>query len=311
MKLSLVVPCFNEEGNVALFYDAVKSDLKDVAFDYEIVFVNDGSRDGTLSELKKLLVSADVPIKVVNFSRNFGKESAMYAGLKESEGEYVTVIDADLQQRPSIALTMVNMLDEDPDTDCITCYQETRSEQKVLIFFKKNFYKIINKFADTEFVQGASDFRTFRRSMVDTIVEMDEYYRFSKGIFSWVGYNVKYIPYVAEERATGTSKWSFKKLFAYALEGIFAFTTAPLKVATGLGALSLTASAICLIIRLIMLICGSAFSPVMLMVILITLFGGLILGCLGIIGEYLARTYVQGKDRPIYIAKNIFKNNKY
>ncbi len=311
MKLSLVVPCYNEEGNIALMYDVVKSDFKDVDFSYEIVFVNDGSKDGTLKELKKLL-DGDIPVKIVNFSRNFGKESAMYAGLKESEGDYVTIIDADLQQRPSIALEMVRMLEDDPDTDCIACYQEDRNESKALVFFKNNFYKIINKFADTEFVKGASDFRTFRRPMVEAILEMDEYFRFSKGLFSWVGYNTKFVPYKAEERATGTSKWSFKKLFAYALEGIFAFTTAPLKIATGLGILSMISSFIYLIVKIILRFAShDPFTAGGAIIVLVTLIGGAILTCLGIIGEYLARVYVQTKGRPIYIAKNVFKNDKY
>ena len=311
MKLSLVVPCYNEEGNIALMYDAVKSDFKDADFSYEIVFVNDGSKDGTLKELKKLL-DGDIPVKIVNFSRNFGKESAMYAGLKESEGEYVTIIDADLQQRPSIALEMVRMLEDDPDTDCIACYQEDRNESKALVFFKNNFYKIINKFADTEFVKGASDFRTFRRPMVEAILEMDEYFRFSKGLFSWVGYNTKFVPYKAEERATGTSKWSFKKLFAYALEGIFAFTTAPLKIATGLGIISMISSFIYLIVKIILRFAShDPFTADGAIIVLVTLIGGAILTCLGIIGEYLARVYVQTKGRPIYIAKNVLKNDKY
>lgn len=311
MKLSLVVPCYNEQDNISLMYNAVKEDFKDVDFDYEMVFVNDGSKDGTLKELRKLL-DGDVPVKVVNFSRNFGKESAMYAGLKESEGDYVTIIDADLQQRPSIALEMVKMLDEDPDTDCIACFQQDRSESKALIFFKDTFYKLINKFADTEFVQGASDFRTFRRPMVEAILDMDEYFRFSKGLFSWVGYSTKFVPYKAEERATGTSKWSFFKLFAYALEGIFAFTTAPLRIATGLGILSMFAAAVYFIVQLVLRL--GFINPFTIhdtMVVLVLLLGGAILTCLGIIGEYLARVYVQTKGRPIYIAKNVYKNDKY
>ena len=212
MKLSLVVPCYNEEKNVSLFYNEVKKDFADVDFDYELVFVNDGSHDATYKELRKLC-DGDIPVKIVNFSRNFGKESAMYAGLRESEGDYVTIIDADLQQKPSIALEMVRMLDAEPEYDCIAAFQESRKESKLLVFFKKSFYKLINKYADTDFVQGASDFRTFRRPMVEAILSMDEYFRFSKGLFSWVGFNAKFIPYEVQERATGESKWSFRKLF--------------------------------------------------------------------------------------------------
>lgn len=311
MKLSLVVPCYNEEGNVPLFYDAVKKDFEGSGIDYELVFVNDGSRDGTFRELKKLC-DGDIPVKIVNFSRNFGKESAMYAGLKESEGEYVSIIDADLQQKPSIALDMVRTLEAEPEYDCVAAYQEQRHESKLLVFFKKSFYKTINKFSDTEFTQGASDFRTFRRPMVEAILEMDEYFRFSKGLFSWVGFNTKFIPYEAEERVTGTSKWSFTKLFKYALEGIFAFTTAPLRISTILGLLTAFLSIIYLIVVVVQKLCfGIAVEGYATIVVLILLLGGIQLTCIGIIGEYIARTYVQTKGRPIYIAKQVIKNHKY
>ncbi|MBQ7121650.1 MAG: glycosyltransferase family 2 protein [Clostridia bacterium] len=311
MKLSLVVPCYNEEKNVSLFYEAVKKDFSGVDFEYELVFVNDGSRDGTFKELQKLC-GGDLPVKIVNFSRNFGKESAMYAGLKESEGDYVTVIDADLQQRPSIALDMVNMLDAEPDYDCIAAYQDERKESELLVFFKKRFYNLINKFSDTEFVQGASDFRTFRRPMVEAILQMDEYFRFSKGLFSWVGYNTKFIPYEVEERATGTSKWSFWKLFKYAMEGIFAFTTAPLRISTVMGFVTALISIIYLIVVVVQkLAFGIDVPGYATTVVLILLLGGIQLCCIGIIGEYIARTYIQTKNRPIYIAKNVIKNHKY
>ncbi|MDY5949568.1 MAG: glycosyltransferase family 2 protein [Oscillospiraceae bacterium] len=311
MKLSLVVPCYNEEKNVSLFYEAVKNDFSGVDFDYELVFVNDGSKDGTFKELQKLC-EGDLPVKIVNFSRNFGKESAMYAGLRESEGDYVTIIDADLQQRPSIALDMVRMLDGEPDYDCVAAYQESRRESKLLVFFKNSFYKLINKFSDTEFVQGASDFRTFRRPMVEAILAMDEYFRFSKGLFSWVGFNTKFIPYKVEERATGNSKWSFKKLFKYALDGIFAFTTAPLRFATIIGLLTSFLSIVYLIVVVIQkLAFGIPVAGYATIVVLILLLGGIQLCCIGIIGEYIARTYIQTKGRPIYIAKQVIKNHKY
>ena len=311
MKLSLVVPCYNEEKNVSLFYEAAKSDFSGAGFDYEIVFVNDGSHDGTFKELQKLM-DGDIPVKIVNFSRNFGKESAMYAGLRESEGDYVTIIDADLQQRPAIALDMVRMLDSEPEYDCIAAFQDKRKEGKVLSFFKNSFYKLINKFADTEFVQGASDFRTFRRPMVEAILSMDEYFRFSKGLFSWVGFNTKFIPYEVQERATGTSKWSFRKLFKYALDGIFAFTTAPLRSATILGLVTSFFSILYLIIVVIQkLAFGIAVAGYATIVVLILLLGGIQLCCIGIIGEYIARTYIQTKGRPIYIAKDVLKNDKY
>ena len=311
MKLSLVVPCYNEEKNVPLFYEAVKKDFADVNFEYELVFVNDGSHDGTFRELQKLC-DGDLPVKIVNFSRNFGKESAMYAGLKESEGDYVTIIDADLQQRPSIALDMVKMLDSEPEYDCIAAYQDERKESKLLVFLKNGFYKLINKFSDTEFIQGASDFRTFRRPMVEAVLQMDEYFRFSKGLFSWVGFNTKFIPYEVEERATGTSKWSFWKLFKYAMEGIFAFTTAPLRIATVLGLLTSALSIVYLFVVVVQkLAFGIDVAGYATIVTLILLLGGIQLSCIGIIGEYIARTYIQTKGRPIYIAKDVIKNHKY
>lgn len=311
MKLSLVVPCYNEQTNVSAFYDTVKRDFASCGFEYEMVFVNDGSSDGTLGELKKLC-EGDVPVKIINFSRNFGKEAAMYAGLKEAEGDYITVIDADLQQKPSIALDMVRTLDNEPEYDCVAAYQDQRHESKALIFFKKSFYKVINKFSDTEFVQGASDFRTFRRPMAEAVVEMGEYFRFSKGLFSWVGFNTKFIPYEADERASGESKWSFWKLFKYALEGIFAFTTAPLRISTITGIIAAVFSVIYLIIVVLQkLIAGIDVPGYATIVVLILLLGGVQLTCIGIIGEYIARTYVQTKNRPIYIAKEIIKNHKY
>ncbi len=310
MKLSLVVPCFNEEENIPLFYGRVRSDFRGVDFDYELVFVNDGSRDGTLRELKKLL-SGEIPVKIISFSRNFGKEAAIYAGLENSEGDYVTVIDADLQQSPALALEMVRTLDSKPEYDCIAAYQENRDENKVLVFFKDGFYKLINRFTDTEFRQGASDFRTMRRPMAEAVMNMGEYFRFSKGLFSWVGFNTKFIPYKAAERARGESKWSFFKLFKYALEGIFGYTTAPLRIAGIAGGLSLLGFLVYLIFTIVRCVRGAEYTAANSAVMLILAVGGINLICLWLIGEYLARTYIQGKERPIYIAKEIIKNDKY
>ena len=184
MKLSLVIPCYNEEKNVRPMFDACRDVFGGAGFSYEMIFVNDGSRDGTWKELKALKAEGNGSVRCINFSRNFGKEAAMYAGLKESRGEYVTVIDADLQQRPEVALTMVEYLDDHPDTDCVTAFQQERNEGVILRFFKKCFYGIINAVSEVDFHQGASDFRTFRRNMADAILSLGEYYRFSKGIFS-------------------------------------------------------------------------------------------------------------------------------
>ena len=310
MKLSLVVPCYNEQDNVPLFYEAVKKDFAGAGFDYEIVFVNDGSRDATLERLKALL-PGEIPVKIVNFSRNFGKESAMYAGLRESSGDYVTIIDADLQQLPSIALEMVRILDAEPEYDCVAAYQEARKEKGSMVFFKNAFYKIVNKFTDVEFTPGASDFRTFRRSMVDAILGMKEYSRFSKGIFSWVGFNTKYVPYVVQERASGSSKWSLGKLFAYAFDGIISFTTSPLRIPAYAGAFTLLAALIYIIVSAVLRLgFHHPFTPQNVIIFLLLLLGGGIMMSIGITGEYLSKIYMQTKERPIYIVKEILTNKK-
>lgn len=303
MDLSIVVPCYNEEGNVELFSEEVEKVFKGKKIKYEIIFVNDGSKDNTIEKLYNLVDSSSHKIKVVNFSRNFGKESAMYAGLKESKGKFVTIIDADLQQKPSIILDMLDILNNNPDVDTVAAYQEQRKEGKVLTFFKNSFYKLINSISDVPFVQGASDFRTFRRSVVNSILEISEYHRFSKGIFSFVGYNTYYIPYVVESRNSGETSWSFKKLFNYAIEGIVAFTTSPLRIPVFIGMLL---ELIFLILLIIFLILGiNSFDIIIL--ILLLLFGLLFIS-IGVIGEYLSKTYIQVKNRPIYIIKNIKEN---
>ena len=312
MKLSLVVPCFNEEENVLLIHDAINDVFDNKKIDYEIVFVNDGSVDKTTENLNKLVNSTKTKVKVVHFSRNFGKEAAIYAGLKESSGELVCLIDADLQQDPKYVLEMVDFLDKNKEYDSVALYQEKRKESRILSFFKKRFYKIINRVTDTKFVENASDFRTFRRNMVDSILSMQEYYRFSKGIFSWIGFNTYYMPYEVHDRATGKSKWTFRKLVKYALDGIISFTTAPLRLATYVGLFSVLASFIYIIWVLIEKFGLNTPPPgYATIVILILLFGGIQLFSLGIIGEYLGRVYIESKKRPIYISKEIRKSKKY
>lgn len=304
VKLTLVVPCFNEEESVIEFYSEVTRVFKDRVDDYELVFVNDGSRDKTPQILKVIYEKAN-NVKVVNFSRNFGKEAAIYAGLKQSSGDYTCVIDADLQQRPEVVLEMKQILDENADIDCVAAYQGERKESKLLIFFKDKFYEIINKLSDVELYPGASDFRLMRRQMLDSVLEMSEYSRFSKGIFSFVGYNTKYIPYEVQQRAAGTSKWSFMKLFRYAIEGIVGYSTLPLKAASYAGVGLMGISILYLIIALIV---GAAIGEITGTIAIITILlflGGLNSLFLGIIGEYLSRTYLQVKRRPIYIAKEI------
>lgn len=306
MKLSLILPCYNEADNVKNMHDLIAQSFCGCAYDYELVFVDDGSTDGTLPALKELYAHSPQKVKVIALSRNFGKESAIYAGLREARGDYVTLIDADLQQDPSIASQMVALLESDDTLDCVTAYQEERSESRALTFFKNCFYKLMDKLTDVPFKQGASDFRTMRRNMVDAILEMTESNRFSKGIFSWVGFQNYYLPYTANERAAGQTKWSFPKLFKYAVDGIVSFSTAPLRIATITGVLT----SLCSVLYMLVVICQKLLFDIKVsgyatIVVLILFLGGMQLFGLGIIGEYIARTYVEAKHRPIYIARQI------
>ena len=306
MKLSLVAPCFNEAENVGPFQQAVIEAFDGCGYDYEIIFVNDGSRDATFHQLKKLHAAQRCPTKVISLSRNFGKESAIFAGLHHADGEYIALIDADLQQRPEIVRNMVSILDEQPEYDIVAAYQDRRGEGKILSFFKKSFYSVINKLSDVSLKSDASDFRTLRRSVVDSILALGEYHRFSKGIFAWVGYNTCFIPYVACERAAGESKWNFRKLMNYAIEGIIGYSTKPLRIATFLGFLSAFAAALYLVIVVLQkLIAGIDVPGYATIIVLILFLGSMQLFCIGIIGEYVGRTFEQSKDRPIYIAKEI------
>ena len=311
MKLSLVVPCYNEAENVAAFQEAVISAFQGCGYDYEIVFIDDGSKDATLHNLKKLYAAQACPVKVVSFSRNFGIEAGIYAGIEHATGEYISLIDADLQQRPEIVREMVSILDEKPEIDIVAAYQDRRNEGKVLSFFKKGFYRIINRLSEVTLHPDASDFRTFRRSVGESILKMGEYHRFSKGIFSWVGYNTHYIPYTACQRLAGTTKWSFKKLMNYAIEGIIGFSTRPLRIATYLGGLTAIAAMIYLIVVVLQkLLVGIDVPGYATIIVLILLLGSMQLICIGIIGEYVGKTFEQSKNRQIYIAKEILDNNK-
>ena len=282
--------------------------MEKAQYSYEIIFINDGSNDRTFDKLKKIYSKNSNRVEVISFSRNFGKEASMLSGLKHARGEYVTIIDADLQQSPQVVIQMVDFLDNNISYDCVAAYQDHRLEAKSIIFLKKIFYKVINKICDVTFVAGASDFRTFRHSMVDAITSLPEYFRFSKGIFSWVGYNTYYIPYEVRERNSGTSKWSFWKLVKYAVEGFVSFTTFPLKIATILGSVTSGAAILYLIIVIFQKILFSIDIPgYPTIVVLILLLGGIQLFVLGIIGEYISRIYLQSKNRPIYIEKECLK----
>ncbi len=306
MKISLIVPCYNEAENVAAFQAAVIAAFQDCGYEYEIVYINDGSRDATLHNLKKLHGAQHCPTRVVSFSRNFGKEAALYAGIQHAKGEYLCLIDADLQQRPEIVRDMVKILDEKPQCDVVAAYQDRRGEGKLLSFFKKCFYKLINAVSNVELKPDASDFRTFRRCVAESILQLAEYHRFSKGIFAWVGYETEFIAYTAQERHAGKTKWSFRKLFNYAIDGIIGFSTAPLRLATYLGGFTALAAMVYLIVVVLQkLICGIAVPGYATIIVLILLLGGIQLVCIGIIGEYVGRTFEQSKNRPVYVAKEV------
>ena len=306
MKLSLVAPCYNEAENVDAFQDAVISAFEGCGYDYEIVFVDDGSRDATLHNLKKLYAQQKCPTKVISFSRNFGKESAIYAGMEHADGEYICLIDADLQQRPEIAREMVQILEQQPRFDVVAAYQDRRGEGKVLSFFKKCFYAIINRLSGVSLHSDASDFRTFRRSVRDSLLQLAEYHRFSKGIFAWVGYSTHFIPYTACARHAGKTKWSFRQLLNYAIEGIVGFSTSPLRFATYMGMFTALGAILYSIVVVIQKLMGGILIPgYATIIVLILLLSSIQLFCIGIIGEYVGRTFEQTKDRPIYIAKEI------
>lgn len=303
MLLSLVIPCYNEEGNVPRFYEAVRDCFSEEDFEYEMIFIDDGSRDGTLAQMKRLH-DADARVRAFSFSRNFGKEAAMYAGLKESRGDLVVIIDADLQQRPEVVIEMLEVMKRDGSVDCVAAYQRKRREGGGMSFMKRGFYKLINRISDVDFVNGASDFRLMKRAMVDAVISMSEYDRFSKGIFGYVGFKTEFIPYEAERREVGKTKWSRGKLTRYALDGIFSFSTAPLKLSTLVGMLSAFASLIYLIVVIVQkLAFGIDVPGYATIVVLILFLGGAQLFCLGIIGEYIAKIFLQVKGRPIYVMR--------
>ncbi len=304
MKLSLICPCYNEEENVQNFFKACTSAFENKIESYEFIFINDGSKDNTWAELYKLYNSESSNIKLINFSRNFGKESAMYAGFQKAEGEYTVIIDTDLQQPPEKVIEMVEFLDNNPDYNCVSAYQQKRSESKILSSCKSAFYKIINKICEINFRSGASDFRTFRQNVKDAVLSLGENHRFLKGIFSWVGFNTFYIPYSAEESAAGKTSWSFRKLCKYALSGNVSFSTFPLKTATFVGCtfsvLSLIYMIVVILQKLIFDIAIPGYSTI---IVLILLIGGIQLLSLYILGEYISLIYIQGKKRPICIIK--------
>ena len=303
--LSIITPCYNEEATIRYFFDEVKKYLPEIDDDYEIIFVNDGSKDRTVEECLKVK-ELDPKVVIVNFSRNFGKEAAMLAGLKQAKGDYVVLMDTDLQDPPKLLPEMYKTL-KSGEYDSVATYRVTRKgEPPIRSFFARMFYKIINKMIDVEIVDGARDYRMMTRTMVDAITSMGEYHRFSKGIFAWVGFKTKYLEYENVERVAGETKWSFWKLVKYAIEGIVAFTTAPLRIATFTGLLVSAFGFLWMLYIVIKaLTIGDPVAGYPSLIAVICLLGGIQLIVLGIVGEYLAKTYMETKHRPVYIVKEI------
>ncbi|MCB6571882.1 glycosyltransferase family 2 protein [Eubacterium limosum] len=312
--MSIIVPCYNEEEAIPLFYNEISKIANLLKTKYklitECIIVNDGSSDETLKTIK-MLAQNDPILKYISFSRNFGKESAIYAGLEYSTGDFVAIMDVDLQDPPELLEEMyLSIINE--NFDCVATRRVTRKgEPPIRSFFARCFYKLINKMSKIEIVDGARDYRLMTRQMVDAIINVKEYNRFSKGIFSWVGFETKWLEYENRERIAGETKWSFWKLFLYSLDGIVAYTTAPLAIASIVGVL-------CCFIAIIMIgvfiiktiIWGDPVAGYPSMICVILLIGGLQLFCIGILGEYLAKTYLETKKRPIYIMKEKSKNEK-
>ena len=302
--ISIVVPCHNEEEMVPIFHKeitAVSEQLPDAVF--EMIFVNDGSKDATLAELKRV-ASLDERVHYLSFSRNFGKEAALVAGLRHATGDYVAVMDADLQDPPEMLVDMFALI-RTGEYDCIgTKRIDRKGEPPIRSFFARQFYQLINRISDTEIVDGARDYRLMTRQMVDAVLEMTEYNRFSKGIFSWVGFETKYLSYENQERVAGKTTWSFWSLFKYSLDGIVAFSEAPLAIAAFTGFLSFAVAILAaLILTVRTLVFGNATSGWTSLIVIILGMGGLQLLCLGILGKYLGKTFMETKRRPLYILK--------
>ena len=304
-KISLVVPCFNEEEMIPIYHQTVRELFltKLTNYELEIIFVNDGSSDTSLQKIKEC-ADSDNNVRFISFSRNFGKEAAMYAGLEHAIGDYIAVMDVDLQDPPEMLIEMLHYIEEE-NYDVVGTRRVTRKgEPPIRSFFARQFYKIINKISDTEIVDGARDYRLMKKQVVQAILEIKEYNRFSKGIFCWVGFNTKWLEYENVERVAGETKWNFWKLFLYSLDGITAFSTVPLSLATwaGFGCCFFSVLAMIGIIVRELIWQGSAYGWPSL-VCIIFLLSGIQLFSIGILGQYLSKTYLETKKRPIYIIK--------
>ncbi|HFI0168589.1 TPA: glycosyltransferase family 2 protein [Streptococcus suis] len=307
--ISVIVPCFNEEEAIPYFYDAMEKVRKEMEEQFEYIFVNDGSKDRTLKVLRQLS-GQDRAVRYLSFSRNFGKEAALYAGLQAAQGELVTVMDVDLQDPPEMLMEMKAMLDGNPDLDCVGTRRVSRDgEPPIRSFFAKLFYKLMNKISQVEVVDGARDFRLMRRHMVDAILAVSEYNRFSKGIFAWVGFETEYLPYENVERVAGETSWSFWKLLSYSIEGIINFSDTPLNIASYTGFFTFLLSLVLMVFVVFKtLVFGDPTIGWPSTICIILFLGGLQLMTIGILGKYLAKVFLETKKRPIYIVKEKSSN---
>ena len=303
MKLSIIVPSYNEEGNILEFNKKVLSVLNDL--EYEIIYINDGSTDKTLDKIKKVYEENMNNIKYISFSKNIGKEAAINAGLKKSTGDFICIIDSDLQQNPKYILSMLDYLKKNPDTDQIAMVMKNRNKENIFNrLFKQLFYKLINKLSETEFVDGASDFRMFRKNVKNAVLELSETNRFSKGIFSWVGFNTEYMYYNVERRFSGKTKFTTKNQIKYAITGITNYSIKPLKLSFITGLIISLLSLIYIIITVFQVLIFGKDVPGYASLLVVSLFmGGLQLIFIGIVGAYLGKNYIETKNRPIYLEK--------
>lgn len=300
--ITLIIPCYNEQESLPLLYsELVKVSQQMSEQNFEFLFVNDGSRDRTLDILKEL-AQKDERVKYISFSRNFGKESAMYAGLDNARGDYVAFMDADMQDPPALLPEMYKAVTEEGYDSVATRRVTRKGEPPIRFFFARMFYRIMNKISDTDIVDGARDFRLMNCKFVDALLQMKEYNRFSKGLFGWVGYKTKWIEFENVERVAGETKWSFWSLFKYSIEGILAFTTAPLVIASVLGILLCFLAFVFIVFIIVRKICfNNSVNGWASMVCIISLLGGLQLFAIGVVGQYLAKLYLEIKNRPIYL----------
>lgn len=304
MTISVIVPCYNEEESIPLFYEAMEIIRQQMQEEFEYIFIDDGSKDTTLATLRNLHKN-DASVKYYSFSRNFGKEAALYAGLKKATGDLITVMDVDLQDPPEMLIRMKELLDKDGDLDCVGCARTTRhGEPPIRSFFAKLFYKLINRISNIEVVDGARDFRLMKRQMVNAILEVTEYNRFSKGIFTWVGFRTTYLPYENVERVAGQTSWNFWSLLSYSLEGIVNFSDVPLKISSYVGLISCCLSFMMIgfvVVRHVLF--GNPVSGWASTVSLILFMGGLQLFSVGILGRYISKIFMETKKRPLYLIK--------